>query len=68
MFKKNANNKISDIYLYEEGSNLTIPLEGRFLKIDYQDDCTTTVLDTGDQQVVLNRRLLQTCFDGAFDV
>lgn len=57
----------SNIFLYEEGSNLTIPLVGRFLKIDYRDDRTTTILDTGEQRIVLNGRFLQTCYDGVFD-
>ena len=57
----------SNIYLYDEGANLTIPLVGRFLKIDYRDDRTTTILDTGKQQIVLNGRFLQACYEGAFD-
>lgn len=58
----------NNIYLYEEGSDLRIPIEGMFLKIDYRgDDRTTTVLNTGEQQIVLNGRFLQTCYDGVFD-
>ena len=57
----------NNIYLYEENSNLSIPLAGRFLKIDYRDDRTTTILETDEQQVVLNGRFLQTCYDGVFD-
>lgn len=57
----------NNIYLYEESSNLTIPLEGRFLKVDYRDDRTTAILDTGEQQIVLNGRFLQTSYDGVFD-
>lgn len=58
----------NSIYLYEAGSDLRIPIEGMFLKIDYRgDDRTTTILNTGEQQIVLNGRFLQTCYDGAFD-
>lgn len=56
------------IHLYEEGSNLRIPIEGKFLKIDYRgDDRTTTILNTGEQQIVLNGRFLQTSYQGVFD-
>lgn len=58
----------NSIYLYEAGSDLRIPIEGRFLKIDYRgDDRTTTVLNTGEQQIVLNGRFLQTSYQGVFD-
>ena len=57
----------SNIYFYEEGGDLTIPLVGWFLKNDYRDDRTTTILDTGEQQIVLNGRFLQTCYNGVFD-
>lgn len=58
----------NSIYLYEAGSDLRIPIEGMFLKIDYRgDDRTTTVLNTGEQQIALNGRFLQTCYDGVFD-
>ena len=58
----------NSIYLYEAGSDLRIPTEGAFLKIDYRgDDRTTTILNTGEQQIVLNGRFLQTCYDGVFD-
>ena len=58
----------NSIYLYEAGSDLRIPTEGAFLKIEYQwDDRTTTILNTGEQQIVLNGRFLQTCYDGVFD-
>ena len=58
----------NNIFFYEEGSDLRIPLEGKFLKIDYQgEDRTTTVLNTDEQQIVLNRRFLQTSYQGVFD-
>lgn len=58
----------NSIYLYEEGSDLCIPLKGNFLKIDYRgDDRTSTVLNTGEQQIVLNGRFLQTSYQGVFD-
>jgi hypothetical protein len=58
----------NSIYLYEVGSDLRIPTEGTFLKIDYRgDDRTTTILNTGEQQIVLNGRFLQTSYDGVFD-
>lgn len=58
----------NSIYLYEAGSDLRIPIEGMFLKIDYRgDDRTTTVLNTGEQQIVLNGRFLQTSYQGVFD-
>ena len=56
------------IYLYEEGCELHIPIEGAFLKIDYRgDDRTTTILNTGEQQIVLNGRFLQPSYQGVFD-
>ena len=58
----------NSIYLYEEGSDLRIPIEGMFLKIDYRgDDRTTTILNTGEQQIVLNGRFLQTSYQGVFE-
>lgn len=58
----------NSIYLYEEGSELHIPIECAFLKIDYRgDDRTTTVLNTGEQQIILNGRFLQTSYPGVFD-
>lgn len=58
----------NSIYLYEAGSDLRIPIEGMFLKIDYRgDDRTTTVLNTGEQQIVFNGRFLQTSYQGVFD-
>jgi hypothetical protein len=57
----------SNIFLYEEDSNLTIPLEGRSLKIDYRDDMATTVLDTGEQQIVLNGRSLNVAYQSVLD-
>ena len=58
----------NNIFLYEEGSDFHIPLEGKFLRIDYRgDDRTTTVLNTGEQQIVLNGRFLQTSYQGVFD-
>lgn len=57
-----------NMYFYEEGSDLRIPIEGMFLKIDYRgDDRTTTILNTGEQQIVLNGRFLQTSYQGVFD-
>ena len=56
------------ICFYEEGSDLRIPIEGKFLKIDYQgEDRTTTILNTGEQHIVLNGRFLQTSYQGVFD-
>ena len=56
------------ICFYEEGSDFRIPIEGKFLKIDYRgDDRTTTILNTGEQQIVLNGRFLQTSYQGVFD-
>lgn len=58
----------NNIYLYEAGSDSRIPIKGAFLKIDYREnDRTTTILNTGEQQIVLNGRFLQTCYDGVFD-
>ena len=56
------------MYFYEEGSDLRIPIEGAFLKIDYHgEDRTTTMLNTGEQHIVLNGRFLQTSYQGVFD-
>ena len=58
----------NSIFFYEEGSELHIPIEGAFLKIDYRgDDRTTTILNTGEQQIVLNGRFLQTSYQGVFE-
>lgn len=58
----------NNTYLYEDGSDLRIPIEGAFLKIDYRgEDRTTTILNTGEQQFVLNGRFLQTSYQGVFD-
>ena len=46
-------------FLYEDASELIIPTDGRYIKLYYQDNGTTTVLDTGEQQFVLNGRCLQ---------
>lgn len=56
-----------NLHPYEPDVSLNIPLAGRFLKNDYRNDRTTTVLDNGEQQVVINGRFLQTCYDGVFD-
>ena len=57
-----------NMYFYEEGSDLRIPIEGAFLKIDYHgEDRTTTMLNTGEQHIVLNGRFLQTSYQGVFD-
>lgn len=59
---------MNNIYLYEEDSNLHIPIEGAFLKIDYRgEDRTTTVLNAGKQQIILNGRFIQTSYEGVFD-
>lgn len=56
------------ICFYEEGSDLLIPLKGKFLKIDYRgEDRTTTVLNAGKQQIILNGRFIQTSYEGVFD-
>lgn len=53
----------NNIYLYEENSDLHVPIEGKFLRVDYQgDDRTTAVLNTGEQEIVLNGRYLKTAY------
>ncbi len=45
-------------FLYEDNSELMIPTDGQYLRIYYQDNGTTTVLDTGKNQYVLNGRYM----------
>lgn len=48
----------TESFLYEDNSELIIPTDGQYLRIYYQDNGTTTVLDTGKNQYVLNGRCL----------
>lgn len=51
-----------NLYLYEEGNPLTIPLEGQFIQISSQEDGTQTVLEAGEQKTMLDGRCLQVFF------
>ncbi len=46
-------------FLFEEDSGLIIPTDGQYFRIYYQDDGTTTVMDTGKNQYVLNGRSMR---------
>lgn len=46
-------------FLYEDDSGLIIDTDGRYIRVYYQDNGTTTVLDTGERQFVLNGRYLR---------
>ena len=46
-------------FLYEDASELIIPTDGQYIRVYYQNDGTTTVMDTGEKQFVLNGRCLQ---------
>lgn len=46
-------------FLFEEDSGLIIPTDGQYFRIYYQDNGTTTVLDTGKNQYVLNGRSMR---------
>ena len=46
-------------FLYEDASELIIPTDGQYIRVYYQNDGTTTVLDTGEKQFVLNGRCLR---------
>lgn len=46
-------------FLYEDSSELIIPTDGQYIRVYYQNDGTTTVMDTGEKQFVLNGRCLQ---------
>lgn len=46
-------------FLYEDDSELVINIDGQYLRMGYQDDGRTTVLDTGEKQFVLNGRCLR---------
>ena len=46
-------------FFYEDASELIIPTDGQYIRVYYQNDGTTTVLDTGEKQFVLNGRCLQ---------
>ncbi len=45
-------------FLYEDAIELIIPTDGQYIRVYYQNDGTTTVLDTGKNQYVLNGRCL----------
>ncbi|MBO4586214.1 MAG: hypothetical protein J5677_00140 [Bacteroidales bacterium] len=49
----------TESFLYEDDSELIIPTDGQYIRIYYQDDGTTTVMDTGGQQFVLNGRYMR---------
>ena len=46
----------TESFLYEDASELIIPTDGQYIRIYHQNDGTTTVLDTGKNQYVLNGR------------
>lgn len=46
-------------FLYEDDSELIIDTDGQYIRIYYQNDGTTTVMDTGEQQFVMNGRSLR---------
>ena len=46
-------------FLYEDASELIIPTDGQYIRVYHQDNGTTTVLDTGEKQFVLNGRYLR---------
>jgi len=49
----------NESFFYEDDSELIIPTDGQYFRIYYQDNGTTTVLDTGEKQFVLNGRCLR---------
>lgn len=46
-------------FLYEDDSELIIPTDGQYIRIYHQNNGTTTVLDTGEKQFVLNGRSMR---------
>lgn len=46
-------------FLYEDDSELVINIDGQYLRMGYQDDGRTTVLNTGKKQFVLNGRSMR---------
>lgn len=46
-------------FFYEDDCDLMIPTDGQYFRIYYQDDDTTTVMDTGKNQYVLNGRSMR---------
>lgn len=52
-------NMVTENFLYEDASELIIPTDGQYIRIYYQDNGTTTVLNTGKKHFVLNGRFLQ---------
>ena len=46
-------------FLYEDDSELIIPTEGQYIRIYHQNNGTTTVLNTGKKQFVLNGRSMR---------
>ena len=49
----------NESFFYEDDSELIIPTDGQYIRVYYQDNGTTTVLDTGERQFVLNGRYLR---------
>ena len=49
----------NESFFYEDASELIIPTDGQYIRVYYQNDGTTTVLDTGEKQFVLNGRCLR---------
>ena len=49
----------TESFFYEDDSELIIPTDGQYLRIYYQDNGTTTVLDTGEKQFVMNGRSMR---------
>ncbi len=49
----------TESFFYEDDSELIIDTDGQYIRIYYQNDGTTTVMDTGEKQFVLNGRYLR---------
>lgn len=46
-------------FLYEDDSELIIPADGQYIRVYYQNDGTTTVMDTGEKRFVMNGRYMR---------
>lgn len=49
----------TESFFYEDDNELIIPTDGQYIRIYYQNDGKTTVMDTGENQFVLNGRFMQ---------
>ena len=47
------------MFLYEDDNPMIVPLEGQFIQISSQEDGTQTVLEAGEQKIMLDGRFMK---------